>query len=467
MRLDRQEFAQQGAHAFRDAERRQHAERGADQSGEDRVGRSLGDELLDELPAMGPDRAGHAHLGAALRRQHREDQDDQEDACRDREETEDQEQAGEHAREVFRHLDGVRLGDVDAQVLSLECRAKRVQDRSRVGIRITHAAGCRDRDAGQRRRLVRHRLEPLQRHHHADGGLAVTRERGVRGDIPDDQLHHLVVVRDRQGVADLRVQDLGGLLADHDLAIRDRGEVDRAAVRRAKPVELLQPGRVDPRQDRVGLRLAGLVVHNRDANIEKRHDAVDVLVSRERFLGQRQVTLVDVLHQGGHPVGREVGASQDQRVDVAELAVDVGRRRVMQRVADAQRRRDDQRREHQADDDQGGLRPAPRDIPDAELEEDGPSPGDEGDEEESEREHRDQRDEDGRHRYAEDVVHDGDSVLSGGGRGVLVGGDAVGDLDVERGRGVHHMPLDLAVTHVDDAVGLGTNVGVVRHDHQR
>ena len=88
--------------AVGDADRGADAQRRADQSGEHGVARAFGDELLDELAALGADRPRHAHLGAALGGEHREDQDDQQDAGRDREEAEDQEDAGEDARRSAR-----------------------------------------------------------------------------------------------------------------------------------------------------------------------------------------------------------------------------------------------------------------------------------------------------------------------------------------------------------------------------
>ena len=53
--------------------------------GDDVVHRALEEERLDEMAASGADRAGDAHLGPALGGEHHEDQEDQEDAGRDRE----------------------------------------------------------------------------------------------------------------------------------------------------------------------------------------------------------------------------------------------------------------------------------------------------------------------------------------------------------------------------------------------
>ena len=87
VRLDREEVAEHGVHASRETERRQHAERRADANrrGARRIRPSL-DELLDELASLRADRARHPHLGPPLGGQHREDEDDQEDAGGDREE---------------------------------------------------------------------------------------------------------------------------------------------------------------------------------------------------------------------------------------------------------------------------------------------------------------------------------------------------------------------------------------------
>ena len=55
------------------AQPKQHSHRARDQ----RIGRALKDEHLDQVTAFGADGPGHPHLGAAGRRQHDEDQEDQ------------------------------------------------------------------------------------------------------------------------------------------------------------------------------------------------------------------------------------------------------------------------------------------------------------------------------------------------------------------------------------------------------
>src|SRR5690606_22911078 len=109
VRLDVEVVTDDVLQAGGDAHRRDDSQRRADESSENGVARALGDELLDELAALLPDRAGHAHLGAALGGEHGEDQDDQQDAGGDREEAEDQEEAGEGLGVLLGHLNGVLL----------------------------------------------------------------------------------------------------------------------------------------------------------------------------------------------------------------------------------------------------------------------------------------------------------------------------------------------------------------------
>ena len=55
-------------------------ERGPDRGRDDVVREAFEHEPLDEMAAAGPDGTSNAHLGAALRGEHHEDQEDQQDA---------------------------------------------------------------------------------------------------------------------------------------------------------------------------------------------------------------------------------------------------------------------------------------------------------------------------------------------------------------------------------------------------
>ena len=94
-------------------QRRGHAERRADRAGDQVVGHALGDEGLDEVAALGADRAGHAHLRLSLGREHHEDHEDQHDAGGDREQTEDQEEGREEVAGLLGFLHVVLLHRLD------------------------------------------------------------------------------------------------------------------------------------------------------------------------------------------------------------------------------------------------------------------------------------------------------------------------------------------------------------------
>src|SRR5581483_5164862 len=100
-----------------------------------------------------------------------------------------------------------------------------------------------------------------------------------------------------------------------------------------------------------------------------------------------------------------VGLRLDDLVDAVELAVGLVRDAVVDGVADAERRRHDQRAEHQPDDDQDGLRPPARDVADADEEHHPVAQHDPADGGGDDGERDQQRHHDGVHRNAEELVH--------------------------------------------------------------
>ncbi len=116
MRLNAEaEFGEDAGHDLGHAKRDDDTQASADHGGEDIVGHSLRHEHLDQLPALGPDRASHAHLRLPLGGEHDEDHDDEQHAGGDGEEPEDEEEGGEDVARCFGILNEVLLDVFDFQ----------------------------------------------------------------------------------------------------------------------------------------------------------------------------------------------------------------------------------------------------------------------------------------------------------------------------------------------------------------
>ena len=149
------------------------------------VGRALEQEGLHEVAAPGADRAGDAHLGAALGGEHHEDQEDQQDAGRDREAPERREHLHERGARLVGRLQAVPLHGLRLEPARLEhgtelrrstasCAPRRSSSPPRFDTRISST-------------LPRHAERALrvgERHEHRrlrGSGSAVARRRRRRG----------------------------------------------------------------------------------------------------------------------------------------------------------------------------------------------------------------------------------------------------------------------------------------------
>ena len=73
------------------------------------VGRALEHEHLHQVDTSRTHRPGHAHLGASSRRQHHENEEDQENANYDGEQSHDEEESGDEAADLVRLLQHLTL----------------------------------------------------------------------------------------------------------------------------------------------------------------------------------------------------------------------------------------------------------------------------------------------------------------------------------------------------------------------
>src|SRR5690606_29949400 len=110
---------------------------------------SLGDKLLDELPPVRSDGACHAHLRAALRRQHREDEHDQEDSRGHRKESEYEEETGEQGRNISSEFDVVTFHRLHTELMSLQRRREFGHHRTRQPFTVTDSARVRNGNPSQ------------------------------------------------------------------------------------------------------------------------------------------------------------------------------------------------------------------------------------------------------------------------------------------------------------------------------
>jgi hypothetical protein len=143
------ERLEDGAHDLDHGQRHQHSQRRADEGRAQIVGHSFRQEGLDQLAALGAQRAGHAHLRLSLGSQHHEDHEDEENAGGDGEEAHHQEHGAHDVAEdlsivdeLLFHLHHFHVGDV----LGLECGLDRGGHCVRKADAIPHAAAVGDGD---------------------------------------------------------------------------------------------------------------------------------------------------------------------------------------------------------------------------------------------------------------------------------------------------------------------------------
>ncbi len=247
------------------AQRAEDTQRGAADPGEQRVRQALGDERLDEMAALSADGPSHTHLFAALGSEHHEDHEDKHDAGDHREQAKDEEQGREDAALQFRRVDAVLLelddlDGADVAVLGEQARAFSIDEaiQRSAGSRRVLEAGAdvaleRGANGADLALVARQLLEPVEAHGDAAGDAGEAQPQHTAGHLIADDARDVDVVRlvadvDRQGVAELRVQLAGGLLADEHVVGPERREVDGAAagVGEATELRLARRGRTRP-----------------------------------------------------------------------------------------------------------------------------------------------------------------------------------------------------------------------------
>ena len=135
--------------------------------------------------------------------------------------------------------------------------------------------------------------------------------------------------------ADLSVDAVRQLLADDHIGWRERTHVDRFARRAGQTAEGGEIGWVDADQYRVRLCQLSGVIDRRDTRFEERQDAGHVRVVRDGLLDERERSAAQRF--AGTEVERRIRllTSEDQLIDVPEVAVNVGRDRLIDRIAGA------------------------------------------------------------------------------------------------------------------------------------
>ena len=137
--------------------------------------------------------------------------------------------------------------------------------------------------------LVGQPLEPVERHRHStDVGADRAAQHRVRGNCGHGERDWLVVVVNRQRVADVRIEVISRSLADDNGPLGQRSQVDRATIAVAEPAELVDAGRVQAGNGDLRLGLSTGLVDDRYRFEQDRHDAVHVRVVGECQLDERQ-----------------------------------------------------------------------------------------------------------------------------------------------------------------------------------
>ncbi len=276
--------------------------RDANHAGEQRVGHPFGEEGLHDVSALGADRTGHAHFGAALGREHHEDHEDEHHAGSHREETEDEEERGHDVADHFGFFDAVLLGVIDAEGLRVAPVDGRAEHTGAVAAEVFgDAFRCRvskiERvvDAamegnGERSYLVAletgNRPQAVHREDKAPGDVRVGHAEHAGGDfvLHDARYHH---VRpgpgdsDDQWIAGAGVEVLRSPFAEEDAAIAEVVRVSGAAIFEGEPACTRQALEVDTGELDGRLRIAGADVRDRRGNREEGQECVDCRVGAE------------------------------------------------------------------------------------------------------------------------------------------------------------------------------------------
>ncbi len=359
----------------RDAERRAHS------PGDDAVRRAFGQERLNQAATLGTDGASHAHLWLTFGRQHHEDHEDQHDAGGDGEQAEDQEECREQVAVLLRGLHGVGLGLVEtdrafdaqqrATLVALQERLEAADRGVRPRVAGRDAAFERDAEEVELPLVAGQRLDAGQQHRAAAGRLHVessdaARSQLVLDDADDPNLGRSAGDVDREHVAGLRVELLGGTFAQVDVRLTELRQVGLTAADQSQAAELAEALRVNARERYRGLGLLATLVDSADRLLQQRDEARDVGVVGEALLEGRRDAVVEVDRRVA--VHRVLADKVEREVGALKLVVADAADRVVDRVAGGEGSRRNQGREHEADDDEAGLQAATRNVAQAHAE---------------------------------------------------------------------------------------------------
>ncbi len=354
-------------HAVRDSD----AEQRADRRRREVVRRALEDEHLDQVSALGPDRACDAELRAALGGEHDEDQEDEEDARRDREGAEHREEGHEDVALLVGGLEAVMLRGRRGEAEGREGRLQQADNRLASRGSAPRIARARDEDLLDLARLPEQPLSGSERKQEGGGVRAAP---VVGDDRRDGQRRGAAGGEDDQPVSGARVELVCCLGVEERLTGSEVAELDDPAAGLPDLAECAEARRIAREEGDPRLVLATRRVLDGNRLDDRGRDPVDEIRSARGVLDDAEHVLVEVPDAGGLPLHeRRTALRGSRRHDHVRLAERFEHRRperAPHRVARAQGRGDDGRPEHQADDDQDRASPAPGDVPNAELQED-------------------------------------------------------------------------------------------------
>ena len=218
----------------------------------DAVDRAFGDEHLHELASAHPDGAGHAHLRFPLRRQHLENEEDEQYAHANREETEEREDRDEERADQVGKFDEVLL---ERRELKAVFPKERMIGQAFLNLggeadALVAFAQVRDHHRADQALLPRDDLSVGQRRHQDQPVLNLLHVVGL-GDRLDGELFHLAGAhRNADDVAGFDADLLGPVSVDIDLIERQGTEVDQPgrlrSLRRQRHGQPGDPGRSAP-----------------------------------------------------------------------------------------------------------------------------------------------------------------------------------------------------------------------------
>ena len=405
-------------------------------SGE-RVGCALEHEETDDMTALRAYRAGDAKFTLPLGGEHHEDKGDEEDARHDREAAEQQEDARERAALCVGDLEDVPFDLVHVERVCVEEVGQGVEDGIGVRFPCYQVAVVGDTDQVDAALLSQYLLEVAEEH---DCRGRVPRVAAFFEDAGHGYDHRDFLEEEGYLIPCVGAQLLSSLGAEVRLAGAERPQVEFVSVLVEVTVEPGHLRRAEALDAEPWFAPLGDDCDGGNVEADGRSHAVDRRVSERVTDGGGGIFRNEPGPAGGFQLIRE-----DDFVYLADLCERLHAYGVRERVARSERRREEQRRKHQAQHDEGRLRPPSGDVAGRHLQDDRVP----------QRDNRCQRE---RNRQNDREV----------------GGERT-DGDAEEGVhplvplpvfGHHLIALDQAVAHVDHAPCPRADRRVVRYQHE-